>query len=163
MMASMADQLVSFLRARLDEDEQAARRACEYGAQAEWQLNDASDMVLCWPPEPEVAENERRLGVTVTADQWRGMAIDSPAMASHIARHDPARVLREVEAKRQLITEHYVTQGVHEGRAHQVCTRCSDYVERGELARPEVAPCRTLRLLALPYADHEDYREEWRP
>lgn len=24
-------------------------------------------------------------------------------------------------------------------------------------------PCSTLRLLALPYASHPDYREEWRP
>jgi hypothetical protein len=24
-------------------------------------------------------------------------------------------------------------------------------------------PCLTLRLLALPYADHADYRQEWRP
>jgi hypothetical protein len=24
-------------------------------------------------------------------------------------------------------------------------------------------PCDTLKLLALPYADHPDYRDEWRP
>lgn len=24
-------------------------------------------------------------------------------------------------------------------------------------------PCRTLRALALPYAEHPDYREEWKP
>jgi hypothetical protein len=24
-------------------------------------------------------------------------------------------------------------------------------------------PCQTLRLLALPYADHPDYRPEWKP
>ncbi|MEU5023581.1 DUF6221 family protein [Streptomyces milbemycinicus] len=25
------------------------------------------------------------------------------------------------------------------------------------------APITALRLLALPYADHPDYRDEWRP
>lgn len=25
------------------------------------------------------------------------------------------------------------------------------------------APCETLAALAIPYAEHEDYREEWRP
>lgn len=29
--------------------------------------------------------------------------------------------------------------------------------------RAQAYPCETLMLLALPYADHPDYREEWRP
>jgi hypothetical protein len=24
-------------------------------------------------------------------------------------------------------------------------------------------PCETVRVLALPYSDHPDYHEEWRP
>lgn len=30
-------------------------------------------------------------------------------------------------------------------------------------ADPTPSPCPTICALALPYADHEEYREEWRP
>jgi hypothetical protein len=33
-----------------------------------------------------------------------------------------------------------------------ICNECED-----------IMPCWTARLLALPYASHPDYREEWRP
>ena len=56
--------------------------------------------------------------------------------AYHVARWDPARVLAECDAKRRII-EH-----------------C------GEWVWPD---CRVLHLLALPYADHPDYRAEWKP
>ncbi len=45
-----------------------------------------------------------------------------------------------------------------------------DYRGCGECSQPDgVAdgetwwPCTTLRLLALPYASHPDYRQEWKP
>lgn len=72
-------------------------------------------------------------------------------------RFDPDRVLREVEAKRRLLVEHPILT------AWRVCTRCSDYAEPGEIFREVSGPCATVRLLALPYADHDDYREEWKP
>ena len=53
----------------------------------------------------------------------------------HIARWDPARVLAECEAKRRLIA----------------------------LGEKDSYWDDVLRILALPYADHPDYREEWRP
>jgi hypothetical protein len=52
------------------------------------------------------------------------------------------RVLAECEAKRRIVAE-------HEGEPS--CETC--YLVD--------APCPTLRLLALPYAGHEDYREGW--
>ncbi len=54
--------------------------------------------------------------------------------ARHIAHWDPARVLVECGTKRRLLEE------------------CGT-----------VGPVWPLRLLALPYADHPDYRQEWRP
>jgi hypothetical protein len=65
---------------------------------------------------------------------------------THIARHDPARVLAEVEAKRRIVEmgASYVPELEHG--------------DNGEWALDA-----TLRLLALPYADHPDYRQEWRP
>lgn len=64
--------------------------------------------------------------------------------AQHIARWDPARVLAEVEAKRRTVV------------------RCQE---------AQLAPSpmlvhfanQTLWELALPYADHPDYRQEWKP
>lgn len=137
--------LAEFLRARLDEDEQAARRACEY-ASADWHLDEEiGETVLWWPPEPHVAENERRHGIQVTADVWRGQTIESGGerIAPHIARHDPARVLREVEAKRRIIAE-VLAECEGAGYDHR----------RGIYGK-------TLRLLALPYADLPEYKKEW--
>ena len=57
-------------------------------------------------------------------------------------RFDPARVLAEVEAKRKLIEQHI------------------GYYGGGD---DEFWPVQTLRLLALPYADHPEYDESWRP
>jgi hypothetical protein len=73
--------------------------------------------------------------------------MDSSA-AGHIARWDPARVLREVEAKRRLLQQ---------------------FELRGNSVRATVVPATggvwddLLRLLALPYADRPGYRQEWAP
>jgi hypothetical protein len=61
----------------------------------------------------------------------------------------PERLVAEVEAKRRILAEHALNGWV--------CDTC----DNGEVE--QVFPCPTLRLLALPYADHPDYREEWRP
>jgi hypothetical protein len=70
-----------------------------------------------------------------------------------------ARVLREIDAKRQILDEHELVPtapGKEPGCA--VCVATPSW-------GPEVVsgPCTTLRLLALPYADRPGYREEWRP
>lgn len=143
------DDLVQWLRAQLDEDERIARTACEY-ASPEWRLDEeTSETVLWWPPEPHVAEQERKHGLPVVSDQWRGMTIDAGGarLAPHIARHDPARVLREIDAKREVL---------------RLAERAHDYHEtflNGFAAAMEGA----LRLFALAYADRPGYRDEWRP
>lgn len=86
----------------------------------------------------------------------------------HIVFHDPAgrplppppmpgsypagRVLREVEAKRRILAEH---RPMIPGWCH-TCDVPAD-VKGNEHG------CLTVRLLALPYADHPNYREAWRP
>jgi hypothetical protein len=69
-----------------------------------------------------------------------------------IAAHDPARVLREIEAKRQLV-ERY-ERAMENRRAHP-----DDLASAGALLALHGA----VKLLALPYADRPGYREEWRP
>jgi len=67
-----------------------------------------------------------------------------------------ARVLADVEAKRRIVDEH----SDQPGWPHE----CQGWVLDGQ--RRDVGfweNCPTLRLLALPYASHPDYRQEWKP
>ena len=83
----------------------------------------------------------------------------TPGVGQHIAVHDPARVLREIDAKRQLLKLHAPSDlGTWVGDDEDetpACRTCGNLTAR--------FPCRTLRLLALPYADRPGYREEWAP
>lgn len=141
----MTVDLVEFLTARLDEDEQTALAA----SPGPWRPGEEHDDVIA-VDDITVAE-----GFALSGRQLR-------ATVDHIACHDPARVLAEVDAKRRLVelhsTPHTVVDGfcVEEGgpcthRGEDECTLCGE------------TPCATLRLLALPYAGHADYDEAWRP
>lgn len=73
----------------------------------------------------------------------------------------PKRLLAEVEAKQALLKEH--TPQDDGSGVLEACSVCADRAE-GEWAHyPAPAPCRTLRLLALPHTGHEAYDEGWRP
>lgn len=115
------------------------------------------------------------VGVAVT-----GPADDPQSMADarFIARHDPARVLREVEAKRRLLALHLHLRYTEpldadsdfeedhrpafaEPPLYVGCKTCH-YDARHEETYPSWW-CDTVRLLALPYSDHVDYRQEWAP
>ena len=61
--------------------------------------------------------------------------------ARHIARHDPARVLAECEAKRRIVELNATKPG----------------------RKTTFRRLLTLQTLALPCADHPDYRQEWKP
>lgn len=130
----MTDALVAFLKARLDDDAQAARRAGDSFRQ----IGETGVIVAT---EGDRAEE-------CASANWSGVA-------EHIVRQDPARTLREVEAKRQLLDEH---QNVNDGS----CGTCVDgkwgYPTHGGSV-PQSYPCRTLRLLTLPYSGHPEYEE----
>jgi hypothetical protein len=111
-MGDNVNGLVEFLRARLDEDEAAAKAWLPFG-------------------NPDTAQRE------------------------HIARHDPARVFREVEAQRQFLdfavrTRDLAERQPTEGQARELRAKWAAYLT-------------ALKFGALRYADHPDYREEWRP
>lgn len=136
----MAADLVEFLRARLDEDEQAARAAGD----GPWTVRDhTADTVAIYDSRRE----------PVVYDEGR----PSSDQMEHIARHDPARVLAEVDAKRRII-DLYEPYHWH-GPAAPTSPNPRDHVEDIEACRT----CVTNRLLALPYRDHPDYRPEWVP
>ncbi|MFD7746716.1 DUF6221 family protein [Streptomyces sp. NPDC059698] len=119
------DDLVQFLRDRLVEDQREAAAA----SPGPWHVDAEADEVLA-VDDIVVAE-----GFALSGRQLR-------ATTRHIARHDPARVLREVEAKRQLI----------------------DWVLRWPMRpAPPSSVDGVLERLALPYSDHPDYQDTWRP
>lgn len=144
--------LVTFLRARLDIDEQVAREALA----GEWRnASTSSHYEDAAGPSEAVFTALPDAGLTVVART--GARGDRAAMvnAEHIARHDPARVLAEVDAKRRIIARY--TSAVEDSAEDE-----DGYYDenRFEDAR-QLVP--VLRLLALPYADHPDYRPEWAP
>lgn len=67
----------------------------------------------------------------------------------------PGRVLAECEAKRRIAELHQQEWGSEEGDDFMGSGRC--------ITDGEFHPCPTLREMGRPYADHPDYREEWRP
>jgi len=68
-----------------------------------------------------------------------------------LRQHGPARVLREVEVKRAIVESYQ--RKVESMRRYPNAGNAS-----GVMALDGV-----VRLLALPYADHGLYQEEWRP
>lgn len=72
---------------------------------------------------------------------WRSISWMHGANREHGRRWAPERVLAECEAKRKTID------------------RLNDHAWVGSYAVRDVL----LSLLAAPYADHPDYRQEWAP
>lgn len=138
--------IVEFLRARYAEDASVARAAGDGDdlSWAGWQLGGQLEEAG-WD-YPEAGNRE-----------------------AHVLRHDPAAVLADIDAKLLLVNEHSPrTVNVADFEQFQpgvvICSTCS-YPHGESVGADEYKPypCRTLRLLALPYAQHEHYREEWRP
>jgi len=72
----------------------------------------------------------------------------------HIARHSPARVLAECEAKRLAIEAAWYAQVIHE----QDYDSHTQERMSADNDNPDV-----LRHLSTVYAAHPDYRAEWAP
>jgi hypothetical protein len=138
----MTDALVQFLRARLDEDERGAHAAMWADEESgNWHAYDRgprkNPLGIRWVVIDAASE-----GVVDVQPQ----AAEDQGVAQYIARHDPARVLAEVDAKRAIV------DWVEECRAF--------FWQTDSTLTPSAY--RVLAPLAAVYADHPDYREEWR-
>lgn len=126
------DELVRWLTAYLDEDERIARAAT---------------------PGPWKLARQRGVEWVSSAEYWAvaDCSDADPARenAEHVAAWDPARVLREIDAKRKVIEQYESIGDPPPGEFGP------------DLSRAELG--RVLRLVALPYSDRPGYREEWRP
>jgi hypothetical protein len=102
------------------------------------------------------------LKARITADERAALSIDAQrthrccnpmaGMCEVYVLLEPGRMLAECAAKRQIIELH---DGDHECASGQL-----DALIVGT-GWHTIDP--TLKLLALAYAEHPDYREEWRP
>ncbi|MGA6873084.1 DUF6221 family protein [Streptomyces pratensis] len=141
------DDLVQFLRARLDEDaETALSAALGRSKYAAWRA-DETDV---YTQEVILSGHAHRVADTGPTYPGADDYEEDAARATHIARHDPARVLREVEAKRALLSR-------YEAMTADVLVVTGREAILSEYRRI------ILPGLALPYADHPDYQETWKP
>ena len=127
-------------------------------------MTEAATLTLADFLLARIAEDE------FVANHWQD--VDTSQWAHY---HPPSRfnrrwVLAECEAKRQIIELHALTvekvsqspfdPDTGERRADEFDVSCAVC---GWASSDPDGGCETLRLLALPYASHTDYREEWRP
>jgi hypothetical protein len=165
------DDLTRWLGQQYDEDERIAREACEY-AEAEWRLDEDGETVLWWPPEPHIAEKEREKGLPVVSDHWRGQTIESGGarLAPHIVAWNPARVLREIDAKRQVLRDYELSVQAVEAltaqREHLKAKGQDLFMTDMDLGTAIVKRDTlhgVMRLHVAVYAHRPGYRESWRP
>lgn len=142
----MSDEMVAFLRARLDEVQAAAWTAREGPLEERWHAKGYDQVVQRGYRSPEV------LGEPHLIADCGPMGF---TRVRHIVLHDPAQVLREVKASRRLLE-----------RLDDAATALE--VATGTvLAGAARLKLTTLRECAADFAavwsDHPDYRQAWKP
>jgi hypothetical protein len=140
----MTADLVAFLRGQFDAEESDALEAIEKVGDGHWQ--------------------QRNVRIVTAADRDQEVADYAIyECIHHIIRHDPARVLAEIAAKRALIK-----------RGDTLFCDCDQSGRRPPMDPdtnwtvpiPHHYDCTAYRIaqvLATAYRDHPDYREEWLP
>lgn len=137
---------VGFVRARLDEDEAGATAAAsiagrawlEWSTRVGWRDNDD----LGYPDETHWSILSVATGgeaVELAGQGNDGGGVFSEAAAQHMVRHDPARVLAEVAAKRRIVDQ-IAGADPHAGYITATFTAWD-----------------VLVLLAQPWAEHPDW------
>jgi hypothetical protein len=142
----MMDDLIGWLCVQLDDDE-ALARAAPPGSWTAIPANSQGSIV-----ERDAPTYPARY--VIVPDEYGDGVV--PADAAHIARHDPARILREVEAKRRILNR-------IESLLRPMPADASSAAVGIVTARLTEYELHVLPLLALPYSDRPGYREEWRP
>lgn len=131
--------LVEFLQARLDEDERVALEATSGPWTVEIHRHRVTGEIVDAEVLPVVEQEGNGAG-----------GVPRPEDAEHIARHHPARVLREVRCKRALLEAAAIVVGGHE------IFKLPDIVGN-------VGPwLGVVKQMASVYSDHPDYDEAWR-
>ncbi len=130
------DDLTAFITARLDEDEAIAKAAWPGPWDLETEIGGFGPVSCVLMPIPQ--HKGARTGLT----SFTPLGTQDADTAAHIARYDPARVLREVTAKRAI-----AETGASLASSHDKYIRIV-----GESILTE---------LAAVWSDHPDYKQEW--
>ena len=145
--------LIAFLNARLDEVE-AAAKAADPGP---WEVGERGGQdSMVWIREKD-SPGIDNVGITYRKPVFTAQVsnIRFRENARHIARHDPARVLRDVEADRKLIAAYEA--------ARSDVPPVDDWYEVAHGIRIGLADGleSALKIRAERFSDHPDYQPEW--
>ncbi|MFJ9114466.1 DUF6221 family protein [Streptomyces sp. NPDC102394] len=171
------DDFVPWYGQQLDDDERIAREASGstvVGEPGNWQPSPAGDeWEACageieeellvalrpgLPRPPDVMSGYWGAWVSQEPDTCDPDAGSAMPALTHAARHDPARVLRDVAAKRQNLAELKATED-----AMSEASRDRDATRYNQARAAWTVLRRVVRRDAAVYADRPGYREEWRP
>ncbi|MFF0816620.1 DUF6221 family protein [Rhodococcus sp. NPDC003318] len=141
--------IVEFLLERIDDDEEIALAAA--GWDSSGRVRDAG----LW----------HREGVNSVTNSWGRTVVHGDgtppedSQAEHIVHNDPARVLRECAAKREILEHHRpVDAGLSQSNA---CYGCGTAGPCGDYIAEDISDCPVLTSLAAVYSDHPDYDPTW--
>lgn len=146
--------IVAFIEARLREDEETARAAMTWDDTTRW----VADHQGVFEVADGIGRDDELIASTGVQHVSDGLEYER---ATHIARHDPARVLREVARNRRVLERHrkfVPSDGVlliGIAGSGDICAGCG--MSNGHRAWP----CAEVRDLASIWSDHPDFRAEW--
>lgn len=128
--------IIDFLHARIDDDETIATAAYGGTIDAEWYAKEEHSRVYTgdWVTVVSADVENVRHGETA----YHGLA---RASVNHIARHDPARVLADCKAKREILERFTPEYGMGNGYS--------------------LAAEQAIHALAKGYAEHPYYDPDW--
>lgn len=131
--------IVEFLEARIAEDEAVARAIDDKQMDSGWSVSYNPYGLANTPP-----------GWYITPHI--GLAYEAEGGA-HIARFNPARVLRECAAKRRIVERYAYIHSLHwDSAAVRSTEEVGFRYMEGQIA---------VQALASAYSDHLDYQEDW--
>lgn len=133
----MNEDLIAFWRARLDETQAAAEAAQGRNpAPWTWKAVGARDYL-----------QEIRDARDSFVAEFAGGADVRPDIAIHVTLHDPASVLRDIAADREILA------------AHEAAGRASREVYADQVAAEVLG--KVVKIRAARFSVHPDYRKEW--
>lgn len=146
----MIDDLVAFLRARLDEDEREIRSILEPPADpfAAFPTSHQAMHTVILESEPRWVGGSYRMLVDIESKR---RIIDLHPHATQRQQHSEASLRASYGPNWETLLKHL---------DEPYCQTC--HVDDGMISGNGGRPCETLRLLAAPYAEHPAYSDEWR-
>lgn len=134
-------ELADFLRARLLERRAVAEAASNLQDDPEhgWGISDSGG---------EYAPTEKRRWITPHIG-----VLYEPESADHVVANNPAVILADIDAKVAIVDAYVSAEKILDAWA------CPDDRDIGRSDGIEEA----IRYLALPFAEHPGYKEDWRP